>query len=316
MSVNTIASYKKAFIDFIVYMKEKKKIDVEKLELSHFTRDNVVSFLNWMIDERGNTPATRNQRLGAMCSFCKYLQYIAIDRLDQWQAVRSIPKMKHEKKTIEYLSLEGIKLILAQPDASTRQGRRHQAILSLMYETGGRVQEIADLVLGSLKIEAKPYSIKIIGKGRKARIVPLSEQQATLLKAYIFENHHSNTSNETPLFKNNRGDKLTREGISFILKSYAKMARAIDANLIPERVSPHSFRHSRAMHLLQEGVNIVYLRDILGHVSIQTTEIYARADSKAKREALEKAYRGTTPAPERAWDKNRDLLSWLQSLGK
>lgn len=316
MSVNTIASYKKAFIDFIVYMKEQKKLDVEKLGLSHLTKENVLGFLNWMIENRGNTPATRNQRLGAICSFCKYLQYKAIDRLEQWQAIRSIPKMKHEKKAIEYLSLDGIKLLLAQPDTSTQQGRRHQTIMSLMYETGGRVQEMADLVLESLKIEAKPYSIKIIGKGRKARIVPLSEQQASLLKAYVSESHPANTPNETPLFKNNRGEKLTREGISFILKSYVKMARAIDANLIPERVSPHSIRHSRAMHLLQEGVNIVYLRDILGHVSIQTTEIYARADSRAKRDALEKAYRGTTPAPERAWDNNRDLLSWLQSLGK
>ena len=119
-----------------------------------------------------------------------------------------------------------------------------------------------------------------------------------------------------PLFKNSQGRKLTREGISFIVKTYANNARMVNPGLIPERVSPHSFRHSRAMHLLQEGVNIVYLRDILGHVSIQTTEIYARADSKAKRDALEKAYRGTTPVPERIWDKDKNLLSWLQSLGK
>ena len=225
MSVNTIASYKKAFIDFIVYMKEQKKLDVEKLGLSHLTKENVLGFLNWMIENRGNTPATRNQRLGAICSFCKYLQYKAIDRLEQWQAIRSIPKMKHEKKAIEYLSLDGIKLLLAQPDTSTQQGRRHQTIMSLMYETGGRVQEMADLVLESLKIEAKPYSIKIIGKGRKARIVPLSEQQASLLKAYVSESHPANTPNETPLFKNNRGEKLT-------LKSHASFAGGCKHSLL------------------------------------------------------------------------------------
>lgn len=241
---------------------------------------------------------------------------MAIDRLQYWQAIRAIPKMKWQKKALEYLSLDGIKLILAQPDITTWQGRRHQALLSLLYDTGARVQEIADLTIGSLRIKSKPYTIKIIGKGRKARIVPLSDQQVELLRGYISENHTPDTLSDVPLFKNSRNEKLTREGISYIVKTYAKIARSINPSLVPERISPHSFRHSRAMHLLETGVNLVYIRDILGHVSIQTTEIYARADSKAKREALENAYRGTTPAPEKIWDKNEELLSWLQSLGK
>lgn len=316
VSANTISSYKKAFIDFIGYMAEKKYIPVEKLKLKDLTKENVQGFLSWLVEEHSVSPQTRNQRLAAICSFCKYLQYPVVECLDQWQAIRSITKLKQEKKAIEYLSLEGIKLLLSQPDSTTRKGRRHQALLSLMYDTGARVQEIADLTLGSLRIQSQPYTIKIVGKGRKARIVPLSEQQVELLKIYLKENHpHSETVN-VPLFQNSRGEKLTREGISFIVKTYARLARAENQDLIPEKISPHSFRHSRAMHLLQERVNIVYLRDILGHVSIQTTEIYARADSKAKREALEKAYRGTTPEPERIWDKDKNLLIWLQSLGK
>lgn len=316
MSINTVVSYKKAFIDFIIFMKQQKHIALDKLELKHLTQDNVLDFLKWLIEERGVSPQTRNQRLAAVCSFCNYLQYVVIDRLQYWQAIRAIPKMKWQKKALEYLSLDGIKLILAQPDITTWQGRRHQALLSLLYDTRARVQEITDLTIGSLRIKSRPYTIKIIGKGRKARIVPLSDQQVELLRGYISENHNPDTLSDVPLFKNSRNEKLTREGISYIVKTYAKIARSINPSLVPERISPHSFRHSKAMHLLETGVNLVYIRDILGHVSIHTTEIYARADSRAKREALENAYRGTTPAPEKIWDKNEELLSWLQSLGK
>ena len=235
VSPNTVASYRKAFIDFIRYMDEKKHIPVEKLKLKHLVKENVVSFLRWLIEERSVSPQTRNQRLAAICSFCKYLQVPAVESLDKWQTICSIPKLNQEKKAIEYLTIEGIKLLLSQPETSTRQGRRHQALLSLMYDTGARVQEMADLTLGSLRIESKPYTVKIVGKGRKARIVPLSEQQVELLKEYLKENHYPTAPLDVPLFRNSQGRKLTREGISFIVKTYANHARMIDPGLIPTR---------------------------------------------------------------------------------
>jgi site-specific recombinase XerD len=126
--------------------------------------------------------------------------------------------------------------------------------------------------------------------------VPLVREQAAILREYMEENHLNNNNELTrPLFCNSRREKLTREGIAHVLKTSADKARNEDPGLIPERLSCHSLRHSRAMHLLQAGVNLVYIRDILGHVSIQTTEVYARADSKAKREALEKAYKISFP---------------------
>ena len=133
------------------------------------------------------------------------------------------------------------------------------------------------------------------------------------------ENHlHDSNKTAYPLFYNNRREKLTREGITYILLKYADMARALKPDLIPERISCHSLRHSRAMHLLQAGVNLVYIRDILGHVSIQTTDIYARADSKTKREALEKAYTDLTPnnASEKTWEGNKNLKDWLKGLSR
>jgi len=145
------------------------------------------------------------------------------------------------------------------------------------------------------------------------------EEQVTLLRNYMEENRLTEPFfNQRPLFANNRGSKLTNSGITYILNLYAHRARMLKPELIPEKISPHTLRHSKAMHLLQAGVNMVYIRDILGHVSIQTTEVYARADSKSKREALEDAYINVIPgnSSKRSWEKDPKLKTWLQSLSK
>ena len=319
VSPNTIASYRDAFLQFIDYMKNEKGISLDRLGLKHLTRDQVLGYLKWILEVRKCSPATRNYRLAAIHSFCQYLQYAVIDMLEQWQKILTIKAVRTEGTTPNYLSAEGIKLLLAQPDTTTRNGRRHLAILSLMYDTGARVQEIADLTVDSVRISHEPYTIRLYGKGRKARIVPLVKEQVRILRDYMEEHHLDDSSKvSSPLFFNNRHEKLTREGIAYILATYAGLARKEAPDLIPERISCHSLRHSRAMHLLQAGVNLVYIRDLLGHVSIQTTDIYARADSKAKREALEKAYTDLVPNrdSDRDWEKSKDLRDWLRNLGK
>jgi site-specific recombinase XerD len=317
MSPNTVASYRDTFVQFINYMKDVQNIKVERLTLDMLTRQRVVDFLSWVQKERCCGIATRNQRLASIHSFISYLQYEDIYHLDEWQKIHSIKAMKDEKKSIRYLTPDGIKLLLEQPDNKTRNGVRNLALLALMYDTGARVQELIDLTPESLKIESKPYTIKLFGKGRKTRIIPLVEEQIVILKRYMECNHlFENHTQKHPLFFNSRNEKLTRAGVTYILKTYADMARRVNPELIPSSISCHSLRHSKAMHLLQSGVNIVYIRDILGHVSTQTTDIYARADSKQKREALEKAYLDLVPenAKKRDWEKNQDLLNWLKSL--
>lgn len=156
------------------------------------------------------------------------------------------------------------------------------------------------------------------GKGNKKRIVPLQNEQVTLLQAYMKENSlDTYANNQRPLFANNRGGRLTNAGITYILKMYAAMARMLKPELVPQ-VSPHTLRHSKAMHLLQAGVNLIYIRDMLGHVSIQTTEIYARADSKQKRNALESAYIDIIPnlGSMGSWEKDSKLKDWLKNLAK
>lgn len=205
------------------------------------------------------------------------MQYEDSARIGQWQEILSIRVKKQERKSVSYLSVDGIKCLLEQASMDTRSGWRNLALLSLLYDSGARVQEIIELTPASLNLN-KPYTITILGKGCKKRIVPLQEEQVNLLQLYMTENNLDKAfSNQRPLFANNRGGKLTNAGITYILNIYASNARMTNPELIPDKISPHCLLHSKAMHLLQAGVNLVYIRDILGHVSIQTTEIYARA---------------------------------------
>ena len=317
VSPNTLSAYRDAFVQYIDYMHTQKGIAVERLCLKDLTRQNVLGYLNWILDERHCSPATRNYRLAAICSFAQYMQYEDVGRLSNWQQILSVKALKTEKRTINYLTVDGIKLLLEQPDTETVKGRRDMAMLALMYDTAARVQEIVDLTPGNVRADSKPYTIRLVGKGRKSRIVPLMEEQVRILKCYMDEHRlHEPEKRMSPLFFNSRREKLTRAGVGFILDSYVQKARRIHPELIPDKVSCHSLRHSKAMHLLQAGVNLVYIRDILGHTSISTTDVYARADSKQKREALEKAYVDVRPddKKERIWEKDKNLLEWLQGL--
>lgn len=315
-STNTILAYKDTFVQFITYMKDQRKIAVQKLTLECMTKEVVINFLDWTQENRHCSNVTWNCRLAALRSFINYLQYEYPERLYEWQKILSIRVKKAEKHSIDYLTTDGIKLLFEQPDMRNRNGLRDLALLALMYDSGARVQEIIDLTPSSVRLD-NPSIVRLVGKGRKSRIVPLQEEQTVFLKKYMRETHLLETyANQYPLFSNSRKEKLTRAGVTYILKKNAELARKINPKIIPETISCHSLRHSKAMHLLQAGVNLVYIRDLLGHVSIQTTDIYARADSKQKREAFEKAYVDLNPqgSKTRFWENDENLLEWLKSF--
>lgn len=314
VSPNTIKGYRDTFVQLIDYMSSHRGVPLEKLSLSVLTRDVVADFLDWLQDKKHCSISTRNARLAAIHSYIKYVQYHHPDGLYEFQRILAIKSKKCTKGHLNYLSMDAMKLLLSLPDITEKKGRRDLALISLMYDTGARVQEIADLCVQDIHF-TEPYFVTICGKGSKVRQVPLLPEQMHILQIYLKENHlDKNEYRPYPLFFNNRHEKLTRGGITHILQKYVDKARKEKPDLIPERISCHSLRHSKAMHLLQAGVNLVYIRDILGHVSIQTTEIYARADSKQKREAIEKAYKNINPDIEPLWEKDRDLLSWLKSF--
>jgi site-specific recombinase XerD len=267
VSPNTVTAYRDAFISFLLYLRDEKHIKAEKATLADINRDIIIGYLQWLIDKQGCSIATRNNRLSAVRSFVSYLQYDSIEHLEQWQRVLAIRSLKKEHSIPSHFAKEGIKLLLEQPDTTDPRELRHLAILALMYDTGCRVQELADLTIESLRIQCKPYSIKIYGKGRKTRIVPLSEPVVDILTKYISCYHiDTDISKKDPLFCNKARSKLTRAGITYILKKYAVMARMSNPNLIPEITSCHQLRHSRAMHLLQSGVNLVWIRYPYSHI--------------------------------------------------
>jgi integrase/recombinase XerD len=313
-SNNTIIAYRDTFVLFITFMEHVRDIKAEKLSLKSITRESVVAFLDWLQVERKCSDATRNLRLAALHSFFRYVQYQNPDNLYECQNIMSIRSKKTKNISMNYLTVEGIKLLLEQPDVTSQKGRRNLSLLSLLYDTGSRVQEIIDLTPSAIRLD-KPYTIQITGKGNKTRIVPLLEQQVIILKNYLNEYDLLKPQARLyPLFSNSNHEKLTRPGVTHILLKYADKAREKNPSLIPDNLSCHSLRHSKAMHLLQAGVNLVYIRDILGHVSVQTTEIYARADSRQKREAIEKAYIDVVPKEVPIWENNNNLLSWLKSF--
>lgn len=313
LSPNTISSYRDTFRLLLMFFDEESHIKPNRLELDMINRSAVEDFLRWIKEKRNNSPSTCNQRLGALKSFFLYLQFALPDRSLQCQEVLNIRQMKQQTPELKYLTIEGIKFLLNQPDISTKYGRRDLALLSLMYDTGARVQEVAEIRISYIRFSA-PATIRLTGKGNKTRVVPILSRTEQILKQYIEEFKLVNRGNETYLFLNRDGQQLSRFGISYILTKYADMARKERPDLIPEKLSPHCLRHSKAMHLLQANVNLVYIRDLLGHTSITTTEIYARADTLLKREALEKAnpLKDSPVMPQ--WNDDKGLMDWLRNL--
>lgn len=314
-SRNTICSYRDTFSLLLRFCLEKKAIAVEKVTIETLQKQFIDDFLVWLETERSNSVTTRNQRLAAIHAFFRYLQLEDPGHLLLCQQILAIPMKRTASKTISYLTLDAMKTILGTPDMTCAIGRRDLVLLSLMYDTGARVQEIADMIAADVRLD-NPATVKVTGKGNKSRLIPLMSPTAKLLDQYMSEHDLKSIAHRSyPLFQNRSCSKLTRAGIAYILNKYVEEARSRHPELIPDVISPHSFRHSKAMHLLQSGVNLVYIRDILGHVSIKTTEVYARADSLMKRNALENAYQATSPSEMPVWQKNKELLKWLKDLG-
>jgi integrase/recombinase XerD len=253
--------------------------------------------------------STRNQRLAAISSFYRWMQSQDPARMACYQDILAIPAKKHPRPGVDHLTVEQTRDLLAQPDRSTRQGRRDATLLATLYDTAARVQELADIAVRDIRLEP-PAMAALTGKGRKTRHVPLMDNTAALLTAYLAE-HRLNRSghDEHPVFFNQHQSKLSRGGIAWII---GKHQDQIGAPLTG--IHPHILRHSKAMHLYEAGVPLPYIRDILGHVDLSTTEIYARASTEAKRRALEAAYTDivTDDLPE--WNQDPELLNWLANL--
>lgn len=313
VSENTIHSYRDTFSKLLAYFKDVHSVMPEKLRFGHFGREAIDKFLHWLESSQNCGISTRNQRLAVIKSFFRYVQFEQPELLQLCQEIIGIRGKKHPKPMIQYLTGDAMKLLLAQPDASDRNGRRDLAILSVLYDSAARVQEICDLTVRSLRLTTPPV-IRLTGKGRKTREVPLSAPAADILRKYTHERKLDLFEHmDEPLFTNRQGNKLTRSGIAYILAKYVDKANSA-ANVLPAKLSPHCLRHSKAMHLLEAGINLVYIRDFLGHEDVETTQVYARANPETKRAAIARVYNDDA-APQMAdWNDDSSLLSFLKRL--
>lgn len=312
VSPNTTNSYRDAFKLLLLFFQEEKGISANYIELRYLNMELVSEFLDWLETSRHIAVTTRNQRLAAIKAFAHFVQYRFPENMENCVDIINLRPKKHEKPLIPFLTEDDLSVLLAQPDASTRQGLRDLALLALLYDSGARVQELVDLKLKDIRL-THPAMVVLTGKGRKSRQVPLMKDTCKLMDRYIRAFHPGSQSQLIPLFYNAEKQALSRYGVTYILKKYAAKASPV---LEPQKISPHVLRHTKAMHLLRAGVNMIYIRDFLGHADISTTEVYARIDAEMKRKVFEEKVPNYTPNTTMPWEEDENLLQWLTQFGK
>lgn len=313
LSPNTIKAYRDVFTLLLRFCRDQRSIALERLCLAHIDGSLVEAFLDYLDKDRHVSIGTQNQRLAVLHSFFRYIQSEVPELMLQCQRILAIPLRRQPRANVGYLAKEDLAQILAQPDLRTREGRRDAVLLSVLYDTGARVQELIDLSVGDVRLDS-PAQVRLMGKGRKTRSVPLMDATVQILRDYLGENGLDRPEcGDNPLFQNRRGTRFSRWGVRYVLHKYVRAVQN-DRPAFTQSVSPHSIRHTKGMHLLQSGVSLDIIRDFLGHVDVQTTQIYARANLEMKRRALEKVA-DSAPMPKvPSWKQNKTLLDWLHSL--
>lgn len=306
LSDNTLRSYRDTFVLLLRWLSEEAGRLPDSISVEDLGRRRIEAFCLWLSSARDAGPSTVNARLSAIRSFAAYAASVEPACLAWSESIREIRPSKAPRKEIGFLSPEAVGAIVAAAEGSIRD----HALLSILYDSGARVSEISSARRADLRAD-RPASIKLLGKGSKARVVPLCSQAACIGRRYLSE---VPGGPDDPLFRNRDGDPVGRAGISWLLSKYASMAHRAHPDTVPAKVHPHMLRHSKAMHLLESGVNIVYIRDFLGHSSVTTTEVYARASLKAKREAIERAAANALPESAYTAEAKSELLEWLKSL--
>ena len=283
-SSNTQRSYRDTLAMLLPFIATQGSKPLDRLEVVALSASRVRLFLAHLEQKRGTSVATRNQRLAAIRSFARFVAERSPEHVAWYSDIKTVPFKKTIRNLISYLEKSEVEALLAVPDRTTQAGQRNHALLLFLYNSGARASEAADLSIGDLDFTttATP-SVRILGKGMKERRCPLWRKTATEL-AQIVEGR----SPRERVFLNRRRQPLTRFGIYNLLKVCVERARKCTPSLLTKRVSPHTLRHSTATHLLRAGVDINTIRSWLGHVSLETTQVYAEMDLEMKARALEK----------------------------
>jgi site-specific recombinase XerD len=308
LSANTAMSYRDSFVLLLRWFSDVAGVAPDDIQIPDLNRERIEAFCLWLSEIRGVSAATVNVRLCALRSFAGYVSFTEPAYLKWASELRSIKFSRSPSKEIAYLSPEAVGLIID----SARCNTRDLAMLALLYDSGSRVSEISGAVYSDLRLE-KPATVRLVGKGSKIRVVPICDQVAMIVTEYL-SNSNCSCSSKSPLFCNRSGKSIGRAGIAWVLSKYTAAAHKTNPELVPLGVRPHMLRHSKAVHLLESGVNLIYIRDFLGHSSVSTTEIYAKASTKAKRVAIEKASANLIIGSSYSEESKSDLIEWLKTM--
>jgi len=292
LSPKTVESYRQSISTYCRFLKEEGGIDFSRTSFDHVTRGSVMKFLQ-SLRMRGCGASTCNLRLSSLKSFLKYCADEDIGLYSVYQEVRKVPLMKAASMPVQHMSQIAVKALLALPDIKTAKGMRNRMIMILLYDAAVRVQELVDLKVSDLQLHANNPFVIVTGKRGKTRSVPLMTKTVAHLKEYL-RRFHTPPDEPTaePLFYSTRSDgathKLSTDAVAVMLKNYGESARETCSE-VPKRVHPHLFRHTRAMDLYRAGMPLSYVAEFLGHVNVNTTDIYASADMAMLCNALKQA---------------------------
>lgn len=307
LSRNTQKSYRDAMALLLPFVAHKTKRAVDRLALEDFTPETLRGFLNSLEQDRGSSVATRNQRLATIHAWARFVAEHLPEQVVWSSQVRAIPFKKAPRSLVAYLEKTEMDAVLDAPDCNGPQGRRDYALLLTLYNSGTRASEIAQATIGDLDLGRCP-SIRILGKGNKMRLCPLWRKTVDVLMPLV-----ARRDNAEPVFLNRSRRPFTRFGILALVRRYAAQAAHQAPSLARKKVGAHTIRHTTAVHLLRAGVDINTIRAWLGHVSLNTTNIYAEIDLELKAQALAHC----EPAgakPQRRWRETPGVLDFLKAL--
>lgn len=316
-SKNTMKAYRDTLNLFRKFLSEEKAISFTQINFDLITHDSIYEFLAWLQNRRGCEASTKNHRLAVLKSFLRYCAIEDPTLMAVYMDIQNVRPQKVTRNRVEYLSETALKVLLEQPDPHTRCGLRDRFFMILLYDTGARIQEILDLKLKDLHLHDQTPCIYLTGKGNKTRLVPLMDKTLAHLQDYLATFHTEGSLNgDQYLFYtriSGRIGRMSDDNVSCFLKRYARSAHQACPE-VPLRLHAHLFRHTRAMHLYQTGIPLSYIKDFLGHVSINTTTIYASTDTSMMRAALEKIDKREDAKASPIWQDNEEMILKLCGL--
>ena len=307
LSRNTQKSYRDTMTLLLPFVARKTKRAVDRLALEDFTPKILRGFLNNLEEERGSSVATRNQRLATIHAWARFVAEHLPEQVIWSSQVRAIPFKKAPRSMVAYLEKAEMDALLDAPDHDTPQGRRDYALLLTLYNSGARASEIAQATINDLDLGRSP-SIRIQGKGNKTRLCPLWRKTVDLLSRLV-----AGRDGAESVFLNRSGRPFTRFGILALVKRHANHAAHQAPSLTRKKVGAHTIRHTTAVHLLRAGVDLNTIRAWLGHVSLNTTNIYAEIDLEMKAQALSHCEPAAAKAAKR-WREEPGMLAFLRAL--